>query len=199
MPIERVGQQAAEQHADRPAAGHDEAEDAHGLHALGFLGEEIHDQREGDRRDDGAADPLHGPRHDKEGLRIGQAAGQRGQGEEGHTQQEQAAMAEEIAQPSAQQQKAAEGQQIGVHDPDQRGLGEAEIGPDRRQGDVHDRGIQHDHEVAEAKDDEGQPARPAVHALCHAGLLVIQKWRRRRILPDPPPPPSPIPAEASRG
>ena len=67
-------------------------------------------------------------------------------------------MAEEVAQPPAEQQEAAEGQQVGVHDPGERLLREAEIVPDRRQRDVHDRPVEHDHQVAEAEDVEGEPA-----------------------------------------
>ena len=67
-------------------------------------------------------------------------------------------MPEEVAEPTAEQQEAAEGQQIGVDDPRERLLREAEIVADRRQGDVHDRGIEHDHQVAEAEHVEGEPA-----------------------------------------
>ena len=49
-----VGEDAAEEHADRAAAGGDEAEDPHRLRALGRLGEERHHQRERDRGDDRA-------------------------------------------------------------------------------------------------------------------------------------------------
>ena len=42
-------------------------------------------------------------------------------------EQEQPAVAVQIAQPAAEQQEAAEGQHVGVDDPHQRGLGEAEV------------------------------------------------------------------------
>jgi len=67
-------------------------------------------------------------------------------------------MAEEIAEPSAEQQKAAEGEEVGVHDPGKRGLGEAEILPDRRKRDVHDRRVEYDHQSAQAEDDQREPA-----------------------------------------
>ena len=66
----------------RAAAGHDEAEDAHRLRALARLGEQDHDQRERDGRDDGAAEALHRARRDEELLRRREAARERGEREE---------------------------------------------------------------------------------------------------------------------
>ena len=77
MPVEHVGEHAAEQHADAAAAGGDEAEDAHRLGALGRLGEQAHDQRQRDGGDDGAAEALHRPRADQELLRAREPAGER--------------------------------------------------------------------------------------------------------------------------
>ena len=48
-------------------------------------------------------------------------------------EQEQAPVAEEVAEPPAEQQEAAEREQVRVHDPRQRRLGEAEVLADRRQ------------------------------------------------------------------
>ncbi len=69
VPVEDVGQDPAEQHADASAAGDDEAEDAHRLRPLGRLREQVHDQRQRDRRDDRAAEPLHRPCADQHPLR----------------------------------------------------------------------------------------------------------------------------------
>ena len=67
-------------------------------------------------------------------------------------------MAVEVAEAAAQEEEAAAGEQVGVDDPDQRRLAEAEVGADRRQRDVDDRHVEHDHEDAEADDAEGEPA-----------------------------------------
>jgi hypothetical protein len=139
VPVERVREDAAEQHADAAAAGHDEPEDAHCLRALGGLGEQEHDQRERDRGDDRPTEPLHRPRALEQALRVGEAAAERGEREERDSRQKQAPVAEQVAEPAAEQEEAAEREQVGVHDPRERGLREAEIGPDRRQRDVHDR------------------------------------------------------------
>ena len=67
-------------------------------------------------------------------------------------------MSEEIAEPPAEQQKAAEGEQIGIDDPGEGRLGEVQVLPDRRQRHVHDRRVEDDHQVAEAEDIEREPA-----------------------------------------
>ena len=79
MPVQDVGEDPAEEHADAAAAGGDEAEDAHRLGALGRLGEQHHDQRQRDGRDHRAAEALHGPGDDERLLGGGEPAGQRGE------------------------------------------------------------------------------------------------------------------------
>src|SRR6266853_426729 len=73
----------------------------------------------------------------------------------------------ETTEPPAEEQEAAEGKHVGVHDPDERGLGEAQIRADRGQRDVHDRRVEDDHQVPEAEDDKREPALPDVDAACH--------------------------------
>src|SRR5215471_16499334 len=46
MPVECVGEDSAEQDAERAASGRDEAEDAHRLRPLGRVDEQRHHQRE---------------------------------------------------------------------------------------------------------------------------------------------------------
>jgi hypothetical protein len=73
VPRESVRDDPAEEHADRPAARSDEAEDAHRLRALGGLREERHDERERNCGDDGSADALDGPSADERGLGVREA------------------------------------------------------------------------------------------------------------------------------
>ena len=54
-------------------------------------------------------------------------AGERGGGEEGESGEEDAPAAEEVAEPAGQQQQAAEGDQVGVDDPGEARLREAEV------------------------------------------------------------------------
>ena len=158
VPGEEPGEHAAEQHADGAAAGHHEAEDAHRLGPLRRLGEQAHDQRERDRGHRGAAETLHRAADDEPGRGRRQAAGHGGDGEEHRAAEEDPLVAQQVAEPAAQQQEAAEGQQVGVDDPGQRRLAEAEVVADRRQRDVHDALVEHDHQVAEAQHVERQPA-----------------------------------------
>jgi len=72
--------------------------------------------------------------------------------------QEQAPVAEEVAEAAAEEKEATEREQVSVHDPRERLLGEAEVVADRRQRHVHDRGVEHDHQRPGAEDEEGEPA-----------------------------------------
>jgi hypothetical protein len=136
--------------------------------------------RERHRRDHRAAQALHRARRDQQGLRVRQAAGQRSQGEQRDARQEQPAVPEQVAQPAAQQQEAAEGEHVGIDHPDQRGLAEAEVGADRGKGDVHDRGVEHDHEHAQAQDHQRQPAAAPfdVFSVAHMRDFVLGVNRR---------------------
>ena len=185
VPAEHVGEDAAEQHADRPAARQHEAEDAHRLRALGGLGEHHHDQRQRDRRDDGAAEALDRAGDHEDLLRAGEPAGEGGDGEEGDTADEHSPVAEQVTEPAAEQQEAAEGEQVGVHDPGEGGLREAQIRPDRRQGDVHDRRVEDDHQISAAEHDECEPA-GAVRQRRHRRFrLALRRHKPQSCCPNP--------------
>ena len=76
-------------------------------------------------------------------------------GEDRHPGDEQAPPADQVGHAPAEQQEAAEHQRVAVDDPLQRGVGDVEVGLDRRQRDVHDGRVEDDHELREADDDEG--------------------------------------------
>ena len=109
-------------------------------------------------------------------LRRREPAAERRQREERDPDQEQTAVAEEVAQPAAEQEEAAEGEQVGVDHPGERRLREAEILPDRRQRDAHDRHVEDDHQVAQAEDDQRQPAVPVrlMSLLCHRLVFILR-------------------------
>ena len=79
--------------------------------------------------------------------------------------EEDAPLAEQVAHAAGEQQQAAEGDQVGVDDPGEVALGEAEAVLDRGQGDVHDRHVEDDHQHPAAEDVEGEPA-AAVGGVC---------------------------------
>ena len=170
--LREIREDPAEQHADRSAAGRYEAEDPHCLRPFGRLGEEGDDDRQRHRLDDGSTETLQRPCADEHLLRRREPAAERGEGEERDPEQEQAPVAEEVAEPARQQEEPAEGEQVRVRDPRQRALAEAEIVPDRGQRDADNRHVEDDHQVAEADDDEGQPAASVGHVLGHRGDLL---------------------------
>ena len=108
--------------------------------------------------DSATAEPLDSPRCNQKPWRRGHAARDRGNGEERDADQEQPAVAEEVTKPAAEQEEAAERQEVRIHDPRERRLREAEVFPDRRERNVHDRRIEDDHQVAKAEDVEREPA-----------------------------------------
>ena len=93
---------------------------------------------------------------------VASAAEERGGREEDEAGEEHALAADQVAGAAAEQQEAAEQERVGVDDPLQARLGDPEVGLDRRQRDVHDRRVEHDHELREADEDEDEPR---IHAV----------------------------------
>ena len=92
---------------------------------------------------------------------------ERGRREEDEAGEEHALAPDQVAGAPAEQEEAAEEQRVGVDDPLQARLGEAEVGLDRRQRDVHDRRVEDHHELREADEDEDEPGVDAVCARVH--------------------------------
>ena len=150
------GQQAAGHQADRGAADAHRGVDAHRPVARRSLREGGGDQGQRGRGDDRGADALHRAGREQPGLRGGEPAEQRGQREQDDAGDEDPAPAEDVAGPAAEQQQAAEGQGVGVDHPFQAGAGEAERALDVGQRDVHDRRVQHHHQLRGGDDDQGE-------------------------------------------
>ena len=157
VPVERR-KDASKQDAERSPTSGDKADHAHRFGAIGGRGEQVHDQRERHRRDDSSTYPLGRTCRDEQTLCGSHAAGERRQRKEHKPNQEEPTLSIEIPQPPTEQEKAAKGEQVGIHDPGERRLREPEINPDRRQRDVHDRRVKNDHQVAEAQHRQGEPA-----------------------------------------
>ena len=88
---------------------------------------------------------------------LGEAAEERGDAEQDQAGHEHAPPAEQVGEAAAEQQEAAEGQRVGVDDPGQVVLGEVEGAADRRQRDVHDRGVEDDDELGRGQQGEREP------------------------------------------
>ena len=157
-PGEVLGEDAAEQQADGGAGDGDAAVEAEGFAALVGVGEGGGQQRERRRGEDRAEGALQGAGADQDREAGGEAAERGGAGEPDQADDEDALAAEEVADPAAEQQQAAEGERVGGDDPLAGRVGEAERFLGGRQGDVDDRRVEDDHQLGEAEDREDQPA-----------------------------------------
>ena len=77
-------------------------------------------------------------------------------------EQEHPAAADQVAEAPREQQQPAEGDQVGVHDPRERGAREVQLFLDRGQRDVDHRHVEHDHQHPRAEHVERHPARVAL-------------------------------------
>ena len=158
LPPDVRGEDAAGEEPDRPAQRADPAPDAERLVALGPLGEHVHHDRQRGREHERRPEPLDPPHHDQEGVRGGEAAAERGAGEDDQAGHQQAASAQQVSRAAAEEQEAGEGQPVGGDHPLQVGLGKVELAADGRQGDVDDREVHDGDEVGHHQQGEGAPA-----------------------------------------
>ena len=156
-PRGELGEHAAEEQADRAAAGGDRAPDAERLGALILPGECRRDDRERRGGDEGAAEPLERPAGDQHSGRLREAVEQRGGAEHDDPGREQPLTTEQVGRAAAEQQEAAEDERVRVDDPLEVRGGEVQPVLNGGQRDVHDGRIEHDHELGEAGDHEDQP------------------------------------------
>src|SRR5262249_7368235 len=91
-------------------------------------------------------------------------------GEEDESCGENAPTPEQVGEPPAEQQQAAEEDGVRGDDPLQALLAEVEVGLDRRQGDVHDCYVEDDHELGGHDQGQGKPS-PSVLEGSHTALL----------------------------
>jgi hypothetical protein len=115
------------------------------------------------RRGDRAAHALQRPGPDQPGGRGGQAGGQRRQREQGDAGEEDAAPAQDVARPAAEQEQAAEREGVGVEHPRQAGGREVKAPLDARQRDVDDGHVEDHHQLR--AQDEGEGTHGAAAAL----------------------------------
>ena len=125
-PAQPAGEDPAEQHAGGAAGARHRAPDPERTVALGALRERGRDDRQRRRRDDRGAEALHRAGGDQPSLGLGDPAGERGQREQHQADHEHPPAPEQVGQPAAEQQEAAEGQRVGVHHPGQVVCGEVQ-------------------------------------------------------------------------
>ena len=87
----------------------------------------------------------------------GEPAGERREREDHEPDQEDAAAPEEVGELAAREHEHGEGERVGVHGPLELGETDPEVALDRRERDVHDRVVEHDHEERERERSQGPP------------------------------------------
>jgi hypothetical protein len=142
----------------RFAAARDRAVDSERLAALLRIAERGGQQAERGRRQQRAERALQRAGADEHGEGLGGAAGRGGGGEAEQAGDQRALAAEQVAELAAEQQQAAERQRVAGDDPLARVVGEAQVVLRGRQRDVHDRRVEHDHQLRHAEDREDPPA-----------------------------------------
>ncbi len=127
LPRQRVGEDAAEQHARSGAEAADRAPDAERDVPLPAFGEGRHQDRERGRRDRGSAETLKGAGADQRCLGPREPAEERADREHDQADHEDAPAAQQISRPPAEQQEAAEDERV-------RGDHPLQVAPGRTRG-----------------------------------------------------------------
>ncbi len=156
-PAEVARQHSAREDADCRAGAGDRAPDAERRVPLLALGEGRREDREGGGRDDRGAESLHGAGRDQRSLRVREPAGERGDREQRHADDEQLPPAKQVRDAAAEQQEPAERKGVCRDHPLQVRLREVEVRLDRRERDVHDRDVDDDHEGCDGQKREREP------------------------------------------
>jgi hypothetical protein len=159
------GQRAAEQQTDRGARARDRAVDPEGLTPLLRVAEGRGQQRQRRGRQHRGEHALAGAGGDEHGEVDRGAADRRGYGEAGQPCDEHDFAPEQVGQPPAEQQQAAERQRVRGDDPLPVHVVEVQRVLCRRQCQVHHGQVENDHELRDADDGQDPPA-PRVGTRC---------------------------------
>jgi hypothetical protein len=165
-PVEHLGEQAAEQQAERAAGARDRAVDAERLAALCRVCERGGEQRQRGRRQQRGEGALQRAGRDQQAEALRGAAERGRAGEAEQAGDERPLAPEQVGDPAAEQQQAAERERVRRDDPLAVVVGEAEVGLGGGERDVDDRHVEDDQQLGDADDPEDQP--PAVGmGVCH--------------------------------
>ena len=152
-----LGEKAAEHESERGGEAEDRAVHPERLPALlagedrAEGGQDLRDHRRGGRT-------LDDPRRDQLPPGLGETGGEARGAEERDPDQEDALAPEHVAEAAGDDQGRREGEHVRGHDPLQLRAAGLEIALDRRQGDVHDRDVDHVHQHRTDHHDRSQPA-----------------------------------------
>ena len=99
-----------------------------------------------------------------------QTAEERPDREDHQAARKHAPAADDVRKPPAEQHEATKDERVGAHDPLQVLLREAQVKLDRRQRNIHDRDVEHDHELGRHDHRQRDPATtvlPSDCCFCH--------------------------------
>ena len=164
-PGQVLGQRAAQQQAHRAAGPGDRPVDGERPAAVLRPGERGGQQRQRRRHQQRGERALAGPRGDQHGEVDRGAADGRDAGEPGQAGQERDLAAQQVGQPAAEQQQAAERQRVGGDHPLPVHGSEAQRPLRGRQRDVHHRQVQHHHQLRQADHAQDEPPPPVPGAV----------------------------------
>ena len=156
VPADVVGEKTADERADRERERGDARPDADRGAALPRR-ERRRDDRERRRVHQGGAGALRDARGDEHVARRREPAGKGREGEHRDADDEQETPAVGVGELSADQHERREGERVAAHDPLELREPDAEVALDRRQRDVHDGVVEHDHEQPERHRRERPP------------------------------------------
>ena len=154
-PVDVLGDRAADERAERERHRGYAGPDSDRSPALPRW-ERGGDDRQRRRVHQRCAHTLHDARADQHAGAVREPAEERRRGEDHEPGDEDAPAAEHVGELAAGEEQHSERQGVAVDDPFELGDRDAEIRTNRRQRDVHDRVVQHDHEQAE-RDGEQRP------------------------------------------
>ncbi len=173
-PAEAVGVAGDEQRADDGAGDRGDAGDraVERRHALALLDGRIHHLHEGQRlrHHQRGRQALQQPRGDQHLAGDGEAAERRGEREAAHADEQDLAVAEDVAEPPAGDEQEREGQLIAGDDPLDGGIAGAELALDGGDADIDDGRIEQVH----AEGEQDHPERDGPPARVHAGAVRRQ-------------------------
>jgi hypothetical protein len=156
VPVDVLGDEPTGEGADRERKRRDSRPDADRRAALARR-ERDGDDRERRRVHERSADSLHDARCDEDVRAACEPAGKRSEREDDEADDEDEPAPEQVGELAAREHERAEGQRVARHDPFELGDLQMERALDRRQRDVHDRVVEHDHEKTERDGGERPP------------------------------------------
>jgi hypothetical protein len=149
-PVGELDQRAAGEQTGGGAKSEQPGPDGQCAASLRGCGRGGQEQGQGRRRQQRAEGPLERPRPDEHPGAGGDPAQRRRSGEAGQADGEDPPRSEAIGEPAADEEQAAEGQQVGIDHPREIGHREVQLLPDRGQGDVGDGVVDQEHELGDA-------------------------------------------------